>query len=165
VGRYAGGIALKAGIAGADVILIPEIPFILDKVAEILLERKKAESKSSIVVVAEGAKPAGGDMAVREKAVDGYALRLGGMGEFVANEIITGTGFETRVTVLGHVQAGGSPCPFDWLLATLYGEHAEELIARKKFGEMVYYQPPIVTRCRLKRQLATSSSLNRTSGS
>ena len=88
MGRYAGWIALEAGMSGsADVILIPEIPFSMEKVAEKLLERKKAGSKSSIVVVAEGAKPAGGEMAVREKASDGYVLRLGGMGEIVANEI------------------------------------------------------------------------------
>jgi 6-phosphofructokinase 1 len=146
MGRYAGWIALEAGISGsADVILIPEIPFSMDKVVEKLLERKKAGSKSSIVVVAEGAKPAGGEMAVREKAADGYVLRLGGMAEIVANEVSRRTSFETRVTVLGHVQRGGSPCPFDRLLATRYGSYAVELIARKKFGEMVSFQPPVIT--------------------
>ncbi len=146
MGRYAGWIAIEAGMAGsAHAILIPEIPFNIDKVTERLLERKKAGSKSSIVVVAEGAKPAGGEMAVREKAADGYVLRLGGMGELVANEISKRTSFETRVTVLGHLQRGGSPCPFDRLLATRYGAHAVELIAQKKFGQMVSYQPPIIT--------------------
>jgi 6-phosphofructokinase 1 len=146
MGRYAGWIALEAGMSGsADVILIPEIPFSMEKVTEKLLERKKAGSKSSIVIVAEGAKPAGGEMSVREKAADGYVLRLGGLGEIVANEISKRTSFETRVTVLGHVQRGGSPCPFDRLLATRYGAYAVELIAQKKFGEMVSYQPPIIT--------------------
>ena len=146
MGRYAGWIALEAGMAGsADVILIPEIPFDMDKVAERLRERKKAGSKSSIVVVAEGAKPRGGEMAVKECASDGYALRLGGMGEIVGAEISRRTGFETRVTVLGHLQRGGSPCPFDRLLATRYGAAAVELIAQKKFGEMVSYQPPAIT--------------------
>jgi len=146
MGRYAGWIALEAGISGsADVILIPEIPFSMDKVVEKLLERKKAGSKSSIVVVAEGAKPAGGEMAVREKAADGYVLRLGGMAEIVANEVSRRTSFETRVTVLGHVQRGGSPCPFDRLLATRYGSYAVDLIAQKKFGEMVSFQPPVIT--------------------
>jgi ATP-dependent phosphofructokinase / diphosphate-dependent phosphofructokinase len=146
MGRYAGWIALEAGMAGsADVILIPEIPFDMDKVAERLRERKKAGSKSSIVVVAEGAKPRGGEMAVKECASDGYALRLGGMGEIVGSEISRRTGFETRVTVLGHLQRGGSPCPFDRLLATRYGAAAVELIAQKKFGEMVSYQPPAIT--------------------
>jgi len=156
MGRYAGWIALEAGMAGsADVILVPEIPFSMDKVAEKLLERKKSGSKSSIVVVAEGAKPAGGEMAVREKAADGYVLRLGGMGEIVANEITKRTGFETRVTVLGHVQRGGSPCPFDRLLATRYGAHAVELIAQKKFGEMVSYQPPIITSVPLETAISS----------
>jgi 6-phosphofructokinase 1 len=146
MGRYAGWIALEAGMAGsADVILIPEIPFDMDKVAERIRERKKAGSKSSIVVVAEGAKPRGGEMAVKECASDGYALRLGGMGEIVGSEISRRTGFETRVTVLGHLQRGGSPCPFDRLLATRYGAAAVELIAQRKFGEMVSYQPPAIT--------------------
>jgi 6-phosphofructokinase 1 len=146
MGRYAGWIALEAGIAGsADVILIPEIPFSWDKVGEKLLERKRSGSKSSIVVVAEGAKPEGGEMAIREKAADGYVLRLGGMGEKVATEITKRTGIETRVTVLGHLQRGGSPCPYDRVLATRYGAAAVELIAQKKFGEMVSYQPPSVT--------------------
>jgi len=146
MGRYAGWIALEAGMAGsADVILIPEIPFTMEKVAEKLEERKKGGSKSSIVVVAEGAKPVGGHMAVIEKAADGYALRLGGMGEFVASEIAKHTSFETRVTVLGHLQRGGSPCPYDRLLATRYGAAAVELIAQKKFGQMVSYQPPVIS--------------------
>ncbi len=138
----------------ADVILIPEIPFSMEKVAERLLERKKAGSKSSIVVVAEGAKPVGGEMAVREKAADGYVLRLGGMGEIVANEISKRTSFETRVTVLGHLQRGGSPCPFDRLLATRYGAYAVELIAQKKFGEMVSYQPPVITSVPLEKAIS-----------
>ncbi len=143
MGRYAGWIALEAGIAGsADVILIPEIPFTWEKVAEKLTERKKGGSKSSIVVVAEGAKPVGGHMAVKEKAADGYILRLGGMGEQVGKEIGERTGFDVRVTVLGHLQRGGSPDSFDRLLATRYGAAAVELIARKKFGHMVSWQPP-----------------------
>jgi phosphofructokinase-like protein len=155
MGRYAGWIALEAGIAGsADVILIPEIPFSMEKVAEKLVERKKAGSKSSIVVVAEGAKPKGGEMAVREKAADGYVLRLGGMGEIVANEITKATGIETRVTVLGHLQRGGSPCSFDRILATRYGTAAVELIAQKKYGEMVSYQPPVITSVPLEKAIS-----------
>jgi ATP-dependent phosphofructokinase / diphosphate-dependent phosphofructokinase len=156
MGRYAGWIALEAGMAGsADVILIPEIPFSMEKVAEKLRERKKAGSKSSIVVVAEGAKPMGGEMAVKECAADGYVLRLGGMGEIVANELSRRTSFETRVTVLGHVQRGGSPCPFDRLLATRYGAAAVELIAQKKFGEMVSYQPPAITSVPLETAISS----------
>ena len=155
MGRYAGWIALEAGMAGsADVILIPEIPFSMDKVAAKLQERKKAGSKSSIVVVAEGAKAVGGEMAVREKAVDGYVLRFGGMGEIVANEITKRTSFETRVTVLGHLQRGGSPCASDRLLATRYGAAAVELIAQKKFGEMVSFQPPVITSVPLEKAIS-----------
>lgn len=155
MGRYAGWIALQAGIAGsADVILIPEIPFKMEKVAGKLVERKKAGSKSSIVVVAEGARPAGGEMAVREKAADGYVIRLGGMGEIVANEISRSTGIETRVTVLGHLQRGGSPCPFDRILATRYGAGAVELIAQQKYGEMVSYQPPAITSVPLEKAVS-----------
>jgi phosphofructokinase-like protein len=155
MGRYAGWIALEAGMAGsADVILIPEIPFSMDKVNDRLVERKKAGSKSSIVVVAEGAKPRGGEMAVREKAADGYVLRLGGMGEIVANEITRSTQIETRVTVLGHLQRGGSPCPFDRLLATRYGAAAVELVAQKKFGHMVSYQPPDITSVSLEKAIS-----------
>lgn len=155
MGRYAGWIALQAGIAGsADVILIPEIPFSIEKVSERLLERKKAGSKSSIIVVAEGAKPVGGEMAVREKAADGYALRLGGMGDIVGEGISKRTGFEVRVTVLGHLQRGGSPCPYDRLLATRYGAAAVELVAQKKFGEMVSYQPPSISSVPLEKAIS-----------
>lgn len=155
MGRYAGWIALQAGMAGsADVILIPEIPFSIDKVVEKLLERKKGGNKSSIVVVAEGAKPVGGEMSVREQAADGYVLRLSGAGEKVASEISRLTSFETRITVLGHLQRGGSPCPFDRLLATRYGAHAVELIAQKKFGEMVSYQPPEITSVPLAKAIS-----------
>lgn len=155
MGRYAGWIALEAGIAGsADVILIPEIPFNMEKVGEKLVERKKAGSKSSIVVVAEGARPAGGEMSVREKAADGYVIRLGGMGEIVADDIAKCTGIETRVTVLGHLQRGGSPCSFDRILATRYGSAAVELIAQKKYGEMVSYQPPVITSVPLEKAIS-----------
>ncbi len=156
MGRYAGWIALKAGIAGsADVILIPEIPFDMGKVASKLMERKKAGRNSSIVVVAEGAKSVDGQTAVREKAADGYVLRFGGMGEIVGDEIGKRTGFEVRVTVLGHVQRGGSPCPYDRLLATRYGAAAVELIARRKFGEMVSYRPPEITSVPLEQAISS----------
>ncbi len=146
MGRYAGWIALEAGIAGgADVIIIPEIPFSMEKVAEKLVARKKGGNKSSIVIVAEGAKPLGGEMAVREKADDGYVLRFGGMGDRVGEEIKKHTGFDVRVTVLGHLQRGGSPCPYDRLLATRYGSTAVELIAQNKLGTMVSFQPPELT--------------------
>jgi 6-phosphofructokinase 1 len=139
MGRYAGWIALGAGLAGgADIILIPEIPFkwraIFDKVKERSLHGKRF----SIVCVAEGAKPEDGDLVVKEvdvKRTD--AKRLGGIGELVAQRITGETGLETRTTVLGHLQRGGSPTAFDRNLCTKYGYHAVELIAKRKFGHMV----------------------------
>jgi 6-phosphofructokinase 1 len=94
-------------------------------------------------------------MAVREKASDGYVMRLGGMGEKVAEEISKRTGVETRVTVLGHLQRGGSPCPYDRLLATRYGAAAVELIAQKKFGQMVSYQPPDIRSVPLEKAISS----------
>src|SRR3990172_1312419 len=132
MGRYAGWIALGAGLAGgADVILIPEIPFRWDKIFEHVLKRSMHGSRFSIVCVAEGAKPAEGDMVVREqdkKRTD--PIRLGGIGELVGKKIMEETGLETRVTVLGHLQRGGSPTPFDRILASRFGAMALELAAQ-----------------------------------
>ncbi|MBI3112378.1 MAG: ATP-dependent 6-phosphofructokinase [Ignavibacteriales bacterium] len=139
MGRYAGWIALGAGLAGgADVVLIPEIPFRWDKVYEHVLKRSKHGSRFSIICVAEGAKPSEGDMVVREqdkKRTD--PIRLGGIGELVGKKIMEETGLETRVTVLGHLQRGGSPTPFDRILASRFGAMALELAAQEKFGHMV----------------------------
>ena len=137
MGRYAGWLALGAGIAGgADSMLSPEIPFSWDKVFEAVLKRSKG-AKFSIVCVAEGAKPLGGDIAVREvdrKRTDPF--RLGGMAEIVAKNIEEATGLETRVTVLGHIQRGGSPSPFDRILATRFGTVALQAASRGEFGVM-----------------------------
>ena len=139
MGRYAGWIALMAGLAGGgDVILIPEIPFEYGKVCEQILERRKQGKRFSIVVVAEGAKPKKGEMIVQRVIEDSTdPLRLGGIGYKVGNEIEKGTGLETRVTVLGHVQRGGSPSAFDRILATRFGARAVELALEGKFGRMV----------------------------
>ena len=136
MGRYVGWIALETGIAGgADVILIPEIPFDMGKVCQKINDRKKSGSRSSIVVVAEGAKPVGGDISILYAAeTGGGAERLGGIGHKVGNCI---TEMESRVTVLGHLQRGGSPCAFDRILSTQFGVAAVDLIANKRFGEMV----------------------------
>ena len=137
MGRYAGWIALGAGVAaGADIILIPEIPFSWDKVYETVLKRSKG-AKFSIVCVAEGAKPAGGDISVREmdkKRTD--PVRLGGIGELIAKNIEDETGQETRVTVLGHIQRGGSPTAYDRILATRFGAVALQAASRGEFGVM-----------------------------
>jgi 6-phosphofructokinase 1 len=155
MGRYAGWIALEAGIAGsADVILIPEIPYDIRKVCKKIADRKMEKCNSSIVVVAEGAKPAGGDMAVLAKDSSGYALRLGGIGNAVGEAIGRKTGMDVRVTVLGHVQRGGSPVAYDRILATQYGVKAVELMAEKRFGEMVSYKPPKITSVPLEKAIS-----------
>jgi phosphofructokinase-like protein len=139
MGRYAGWIALTAGIAGGgDVILIPEIPYRIEKVVEKINEREKRNKKFSIVVVAEGAKPVGGEMVIKQKIENSFEqIRLGGIGHVVANQLEEMTGKETRVTILGHLQRGGSPTPFDRNLATRYGIEAVRLIMEGRYGEMV----------------------------
>jgi 6-phosphofructokinase 1 len=139
MGRYAGWIALGSGLAGgADVILIPEIPFRWEKICEHVIKRGKHGSRFSIICVAEGAKPAEGDLVVREKdSKRTDPIRLGGIGELVGAKISEMTGLETRVTVLGHLQRGGSPTPYDRILATKYGSKAIELAYQQKFGHMV----------------------------
>ncbi len=139
MGRYAGWIALVAGIAGgADIILIPEIPFDFEKVCEKIRQREREGKKFSLVMVAEGAREKGGDMVV-QRVVEGSPdpVRLGGIGKYVADRIEKMTEFETRVTVLGHLQRGGSPTPFDRVLATRFGVKAVELAVEGRFGEMV----------------------------
>lgn len=138
MGRDAGWIALYAGIAGAvNVVLIPEIPFDIAKVAEEVMKRSEAGKSYSIVVVAEGAKPKGGEAIYAEFDPTKGVARLGGVGNWVGAQLGERTGRETRVTVLGHIQRGGSPTPFDRILATRYGTHAAHLIKEGKFDHMV----------------------------
>lgn len=139
MGRYAGWIALMSGIAGgADVILIPEIPYDLNKVCQKLEERRAVGKKFSILVVAEGAKPYGGEMVVQKVISDSTdPIRLGGIGNILAREIEECSGMESRVTVLGHLQRGGVPTPFDRILSTRYGTAAVRLLMQEGFGRMV----------------------------
>ena len=141
MGRHTGWIAVHSGLAGgADVILIPERPFKLDEVAEVILTRHAIGKDFSIVVVAEGAKQeSAGDGALSDhkSEVDEFGhVRLGGIGHFLGKEIEQRTGFETRVTVLGHIQRGGTPTARDRILATLYGVKAHDLIREDRFGMM-----------------------------
>lgn len=139
MGRNAGWIAIHAGLAGgADVILIPEIPFRYDSICRKIEERIEGGRNFSIVVVAEGATPEGGSQiyAVTEEQTLGGA-RLGGIANIVCNEVAMRTRQESRVTVLGYLQRGGSPTPFDRSLATRYGSMAVHLAAEKKFAHMV----------------------------
>ena len=139
MGRHAGFIALNSGLAGsADVILIPEIPFDLNKVCD-KIRRREAEGRHfSIVVVAEGAVAKGGTVSLIDPAHE----RLGGIGDKVAHSIEQMTGKETRSLVLGHLQRGGSPTTFDRLLALRFGAAAVRLVAERQFGMMVALQPP-----------------------
>ncbi|MBI4378552.1 MAG: 6-phosphofructokinase [Nitrospinae bacterium] len=140
MGRHAGWIATVAGIAGgADCILIPEKPFDIDNVCEIIHKRHKRGRRFSIIVVAEGAVPVKGTRLIaQDESVDAFGhIRLGGVGNIIGKEIEKRTGFETRVTILGHIQRGGTPTAFDRVLATRYGVAAVELIKKGEFGKMV----------------------------
>lgn len=142
MGRYAGWIALAAGIAGgADVVLIPEIPYELSRVCAVINERAKRGKKYSLVIAAEGAKPLGGQMVV-ERMLEGRTdpVKLGGIGIKVGVELEKCTGMETRVTVLGHLQRGGSPNGYDRILGTRYGVAAVEMAAQGRSGVMVALQ-------------------------
>lgn len=139
MGRHAGWIAVEAGIAGgADVTLIPELPIDIDETCALLKRRHERGKTFSIVVVAEGAQFKKGSMVLQEQKLDEFGhVRLGGIGDILANEIEKRTGFETRVSVLGHIQRGGSPTAFDRILGTRFGVKAIELVKAKRFGKMV----------------------------
>jgi 6-phosphofructokinase len=137
MGRNAGFIALHAGISGGtDVILIPEIPFKYEAVLEKVRQRVEKGYLFSILAVSEGAKPVEGNQVFSRAGDEVYTPRLGGIGQAVG-DYIEQHGFETRVTVLGHLQRGGSPTPFDRWLATLYGAAAVRLAAQGSFDRMV----------------------------
>lgn len=138
MGRHAGWIAIQSGIAGgADVVLIPEKPIDLDEVCATIKKRHSRGKTFSIVVVAEGAQFKDGAMATKEKELDAFGhVTLGGIGEILGKEIEKRTGYETRVSVLGHIQRGGSPTAFDRVLGTRFGVKAVELVIAKKFGRM-----------------------------
>ena len=138
MGRHAGWIALHAGLAGgANVILIPERPFSLDKVCEYVQHRFQTRY-APIVVVAEGARPADNDLALSDERLDSFGhVRLGGIGQHLAAEIEKRTGKEARCTVLGHIQRGGTPTAFDRVLASRFGIHAIDAVHDGEFGVMV----------------------------
>ncbi|MGD0674560.1 MAG: ATP-dependent 6-phosphofructokinase [Polyangiaceae bacterium] len=139
MGRSAGWLALRAGIAGgADAVLIPEIPYDPDRVVAKIREREALGLRFSIVVIGEGARPAGGQASEIEPAHAGRPARLGGAGQRLAGELgARAIAHDVRVTVLGHLQRGGTPTAADRLLATSFGAHAAELCAARRFGRMV----------------------------
>jgi phosphofructokinase-like protein len=139
MGRHAGHIALYAGIAGgAAEILVPEEPFDIDAICERIKARHDRGRFASIVVVAEGAHPKEGTLTLQEKGLDAFGhVRLGGIGQTLAEEIEDRTGFETRVTILGHVQRGGTPTAYDRVLSTRFGIRAIDAVHGGDFGQMV----------------------------
>jgi 6-phosphofructokinase 1 len=147
MGRDAGFIALHSGVAGsADVILIPEIPYDINKVCEKIMSRAAHGRHFSIVVVAEGAFPTGGQSHTMGESLPGQARRVGGVADLIAREISGITGKETRSLVLGHLQRGGMPTSYDRLLGTRFGAAAVRAVADEKWDHMVALQTPhIVT--------------------
>lgn len=147
MGRDAGHIAVEAGVAGgADIILIPEKQFELDWVCDRVNERQSRGKNFSIIVVAEGARPVGHDQVVRTEKVDQFGhVLLGGIGEYLMAEVEKCTGVESRVTILGHIQRGGTPTSHDRLMATRFGVAAVELIKAEKWGRLVALKGDKVT--------------------
>jgi phosphofructokinase-like protein len=155
MGRHCGWIALFAGIAGgADVILIPEIPFRIEKVCEKIRAREAAGRPFAIVVCAEGAVPLGGERTVVAPDAPGLEARLGGIADKVAREISTRIGKETRSLILGHLQRGGMPTAFDRLLSLRFGAAAVRLAGEGKWGQMVAFDPPEVVAVPLEAGIA-----------
>ncbi len=157
MGRHAGWIAIHSGLAsGADVILIPEVKIDLDEVCEILKKRKDRGKSFSIIVVAEGAEFKAGQVVLKEEKLDSFGhVRLGGIGEILAQEVEKRTGFETRTTVLGHIQRGGTPSAADRFLATRFGVKAMELVLSKKFGYMASLKGTDVTEVPIQDAVGT----------
>ena len=153
MGRYAGWIALHAGLAGAaNAILIPEIDFDIDTVCAAVRHRWETGRQFAVLVVAEGAKPKGGSLLFKGHEI-GHEATLGGVGALVAALVAKRTGYETRSLVLGHLQRGGSPTPTDRLLALRYGAAAVRLAAEGRWGQMVSWQPPRMTSVPLEAAL------------
>jgi 6-phosphofructokinase 1 len=160
MGRYAGWISLYSGLSGsADAILIPEIPFDIDKVCEKIRGREAAGRHFSIVVVAEGARPCDGAIELLERRGVGTVDRLGGMASKVARAIEHHTGKETRTLVLGHLQRGGTPTTYDRLLALRFGAAAVRAIADKAFGTMVGLNGQEITRVPLENVVGRAKNV------
>jgi len=147
MGRHAGWLALEGGeSSGAYIILIPEYDFSMEHVSELLLEGRSSGARYEIVIVAEGAKPAGGTEIVRDDRLDSFGHRaLGGIGDFVARAIQQSTGFETRSMTLSHLQRGGVPCAYDRRMGRYFGIAAVDLVVARDFGKMVAYREGRIT--------------------
>ncbi len=163
MGRYAGWIALHAAIAGgAEVCLIPEIPYDINKVMEAILQRYDGGRGFANIVIAEGATPIGGEMAFSENETPGaMKIRLGGAGMRLADELRkAGCPIEIRETILGHLQRGGTPNAFDRILASQFGVKAFELVLAKKWGHMVAYRHPNIIAVPIKEAIKEYNLVN-----
>jgi 6-phosphofructokinase len=156
MGRHAGWIATYAGIAGgAAEVLVPEEPFDIDVICDNLKRRHAKGHWASVVVVAEGATPKAGTISVASGEVDAFGhARLGGIGNTLASEIEQRTGFETRATILGHIQRGGTPTAFDRVLATRFGVAAIDCVHDGDFGKMVALQSGRIVRVALSEAVS-----------
>ena len=162
MGRHAGWLALEGGeSSGAYIILIPEYGFNMERVNELLLEGRKSGARYEIVIVAEGAKPAGGGEFVRDNLLDSFGHQtLGGVGEYVASAISADTGLETRSMVLSHLQRGGVPCAYDRRMGRYFGIAAVDLLVGKDFGKMVALREGKITAVPFKDALAGPRLVN-----
>lgn len=153
MGREAGWLALEGGEAcGAYIILIPEHDFSAERVNELIMEARRAGTRYEIIIVAEGAKQAGGTEVVRKEGVDSFGHKaLGGIGEVLAHQIEEGTRLETRSVVLSHLQRGGAPCAYDRRMGRYFGIAAVDLIVNQKFGNMVCVQNGSISYCSLEK--------------
>lgn len=157
MGRHAGWLALEGGIAGgADVILIPEHDFDLDRIAELLVHRRNKGYRYSIVVIAEGAKAANHTEAISQENIqlDSFGHRtLGGVGNWLRNELVKRTNLDTRAVVLSHLQRGGQPCAYDRLMGRNFGIAAIDMIDKGLYGHMVSYTEGVITYVPLNQAL------------
>ncbi len=162
MGRYAGWIALHAGISGgAHVILIPEIPYQIDSIIKKIRQRQWHDKKFSIIIVAEGAKQLGGEMVIQKLVPESHdPIRLGGIGNQLAEQIEKLSNIETRVTVLGHLQRGGSPIPYDRILSARYGVAAVEALAKGEYGTMVSLQGQDIVTVPIKDAIKEQKKVN-----
>jgi len=159
MGRDAGHIALTAGIAGgADVILIPEIPYRLERVREKIESRRQLGKNHSQIIVSESVKMENGEPVTQTDAAG--KVRYGGVGHYLAGRVSDMTGAETRVTVLGHVQRGGTPSPLDRVIGSAFGVYAVDLIAKRRFNRMVTWQRRGVVDIRIADAIASYASVD-----
>lgn len=152
MGRHTGWLALEGGeSSGAYIILIPEYDFSIQEVNELILERRRAGARYGIIVVAEGAKPAGGSEFVKGNGIDSFGHKtLGGIGEFLVREISNTIKLEARCVVLSHLQRGGAPCAYDRRMGRYFGIAAVDLLVENAYGQMVCYKNGQITSCPIK---------------